>query len=73
MDATQVMEEANRIIEDFPTNKYVLYFSPLKLPWLSGLLCLCNLVKVSLVPRSGFWRHAIFRYQVDVKGLRENA
>jgi hypothetical protein len=26
MDAIQVMEEANRIIEDFPTKKYALYF-----------------------------------------------
>ena len=24
-EATQVMEEANRIIEDFPTQKYLLY------------------------------------------------
>jgi len=27
MDAIKVMEEANRIIEDFPTGKYVLYFT----------------------------------------------
>lgn len=27
MDALNVMEEANRIIEDFPTGKYVLYFT----------------------------------------------
>jgi hypothetical protein len=26
MDATQCMEEANRIIEDFPTKKYIFYF-----------------------------------------------
>jgi len=26
MDAIQVMEEANRIIEDFPLKKYILYF-----------------------------------------------
>lgn len=25
MEALKVMEEANRIIEDFPTQKYVLY------------------------------------------------
>ncbi|SMC21321.1 hypothetical protein SAMN02746041_01180 [Desulfacinum hydrothermale DSM 13146] len=25
MDAIRVMEEANRIIEDFPLHKYVLY------------------------------------------------
>ncbi len=25
MDAIRVMEEANRIIEDFPTHKYILY------------------------------------------------
>jgi hypothetical protein len=27
MDALKVMEEANRIIEDFPTGKYVIYFT----------------------------------------------
>jgi len=27
MDAIQVMEEANRIIEDFPLKKYILYFA----------------------------------------------
>jgi hypothetical protein len=26
MDAMQTMEDANRIIEDFPTHKYVIYF-----------------------------------------------
>ena len=27
MDAVQSMEEANRIIEDFPLKKYILYFA----------------------------------------------